>query len=102
VIGLGDRHCDNILLRINDGEIIHIDFDCLFDKGRNLPCPELVQIRLTKNFEAVFGSFKCAGLFNLYFKEISKIFAKNAAYLMGALDSFIYDPLINDLQTFSP
>ena len=32
VVGLGDRHTENILLDVNIGECVHVDFDCLFDK----------------------------------------------------------------------
>jgi hypothetical protein len=36
VIGLGDRHTENILLDVTNGECVHVDFDCLFDKGLTL------------------------------------------------------------------
>jgi serine/threonine-protein kinase ATR len=32
VVGLGDRHCENILIDVSSGECVHVDFDCLFDK----------------------------------------------------------------------
>lgn len=45
IIGLGDRHGDNILLDTTTGECVHVDFDCLFDKGLTLPTPEIVPFR---------------------------------------------------------
>lgn len=36
IVGLGDRHCENILLDTSRGECVHVDFDCLFDKVRPL------------------------------------------------------------------
>ena len=39
VIGLGDRHLENQLLDTSSGEIVHVDFDCLFDKGLLLARP---------------------------------------------------------------
>ena len=45
IIGLGDRHGDNILLDDSTGECVHVDFDCLFDKGLNLAVPEIVPFR---------------------------------------------------------
>ena len=33
IIGLGDRHLDNILMDFNSGEIVHIDYNVCFDKG---------------------------------------------------------------------
>ena len=40
VIGLGDRHNDNILIQ-RSGAVSHIDFDCIFEKGTILPTPEV-------------------------------------------------------------
>jgi hypothetical protein len=34
---LGDRHNDNILLLGNTGGVLHVDFDCLFDKVSRMP-----------------------------------------------------------------
>ncbi|XP_951928.1 uncharacterized protein TA15125 [Theileria annulata] len=47
IIGLGDRHTENILIDIKNGDLIHVDYDCLFDKGLKLLIPELVPFRLT-------------------------------------------------------
>ena len=33
VLGLGDRHCENILMASSNGDCIHVDFNCLFNKG---------------------------------------------------------------------
>jgi serine/threonine-protein kinase ATR len=30
------RHGENILLDTKSGECVHVDFDCIFDKGLNL------------------------------------------------------------------
>lgn len=32
VLGVGDRHLDNILLRERDGRLTHVDFDLVFDR----------------------------------------------------------------------
>ena len=50
VIGLGDRHTNNILIR-DDGKIIHIDFEYIFDSGKILGYPEWVPFRFTKGLE---------------------------------------------------
>jgi phosphatidylinositol kinase/protein kinase (PI-3 family) len=38
VLGLGDRHSENILLDATSGAAVHVDFNCLFEKvfGRNV------------------------------------------------------------------
>jgi cell cycle checkpoint protein MEC1 len=47
VIGLGDRHGDNILIHQYTGEVTHVDFECTFEKGAKFPVPEIVPFRLT-------------------------------------------------------
>ncbi len=80
------------MLEKNTGKVIHIDFDCIFDKGKYLPVPELTSFRLTNNIEAALGVFGSYGLFFHYMVAISKIFKKNSESILRALDSFIYDP----------
>lgn len=48
VVGLGDRHGENILFDSTSGDCVHVDFSCLFDKGLQLEKPELVPFRLTQ------------------------------------------------------
>ncbi|EZG79254.1 phosphatidylinositol 3- and 4-kinase [Gregarina niphandrodes] len=56
ILGLGDRHTENILLSSITGQVIHVDFDCLFDKGMTkLKIPEIVPFRLTPNLVTVCG-----------------------------------------------
>lgn len=55
IIGLGDRHPENILLDYNTGELIHIDYNICFELGRTLPVPEKVPFRLTHDIIQAFG-----------------------------------------------
>lgn len=48
ILGLGDRHGENILLDSGTGDCVHVDFSCLFDKGLQLEKPEMVPFRLTQ------------------------------------------------------
>ena len=63
IIGLGDRHAENILIDTKCGEVIHVDFDCLFDKGLNLSRPEVVPFRLTPNMVDALGPTGYEGAF---------------------------------------
>lgn len=36
ILGLGDRHLDNLLVNLDKGEIVHIDYNICFDKVRYL------------------------------------------------------------------
>ncbi|CAI5729920.1 unnamed protein product [Peronospora destructor] len=55
IVGLGDRHLDNILLCVNSGDILHIDHNVCFEKGRRLKVPEVVPFRLTPMLQDALG-----------------------------------------------
>jgi PI-3-kinase-related kinase SMG-1 len=55
VIGLGDRHLDNILLDLRSGELLHIDYNVCFEKGLRLKVPETVPFRMTQTMQAALG-----------------------------------------------
>lgn len=57
LIGLGDRHPDNILLNTKTWETILIDFGVVFDSGQNLPIPEIVPFRLTEELRDSMGIY---------------------------------------------
>ena len=40
IMGLGDRHCENIMIDAACGDCVHIDFGIMFDKVRWAACPE--------------------------------------------------------------
>lgn len=48
ILGLGDRHINNILVDTGTGSLVHIDFGVAFDQGKILPTPETVPFRLTQ------------------------------------------------------
>lgn len=49
ILGLGDRHGENILFDSMSGDTVHVDFNCLFNKGELFEVPEVVPFRLTHN-----------------------------------------------------
>lgn len=93
IIGLGDRHSDNMLLNKKTGELIHIDFDCIFDKGTALKVPEIVPFRLTTNYVDAFGIFQEKTEFTITCNLVLKALYKNRESIITNLDSFIHDPL---------
>ncbi len=36
ILGLGDRHGENILFDSTNGDCVHVDFNCLFNKVLNI------------------------------------------------------------------
>uniref|UniRef100_H2XN24 Serine/threonine-protein kinase ATR n=1 Tax=Ciona intestinalis TaxID=7719 RepID=H2XN24_CIOIN len=63
ILGLGDRHGENILFDSKSGEAMHVDFSCLFNKGQTLDIPEIVPFRLTHNLVEAMGPTKYEGFF---------------------------------------
>eukprot|EP00058_Branchiostoma_floridae_P009059 XP_002594547.1 hypothetical protein BRAFLDRAFT_104468 [Branchiostoma floridae] len=59
ILGLGDRHGENILFDSTNGDCVHVDFNCLFNKGETFDWPELVPFRLntTWSTQCVLRSF---------------------------------------------
>ncbi|KAI5964231.1 MEC1 [Candida pseudojiufengensis] len=93
LIGLGDRHCENILFFKNSGSILHIDFDCLFEKGLTLPTPEIVPFRLTQNMVDAMGIVGVDGSFRISCEQTGKLLRLNEQSLMNILETLLYDPL---------
>ncbi|XP_054164318.1 serine/threonine-protein kinase SMG1-like [Oppia nitens] len=95
IIGLGDRHLDNILLDLNTGEVIHIDYNICFEKGKTLRVPEKVSCRLTQNIVNAFGITGIEGTFRMSCENILRVLRKGKETLLTLLEAFVYDPLID-------
>ncbi|KAI6024462.1 hypothetical protein EDC04DRAFT_2869391 [Pisolithus marmoratus] len=94
ILGLGDRHCENILLDTNTGDVVHVDFNCLFDKGKTLETPERVPFRLTQNMIDGLGVTGIEGVFRIACEITMQLLKNNKDSLMSMLDAFIHDPLV--------
>lgn len=62
-VGLGDRHTENVNLDTISGDVVHVDFGCLFDQGLTLAVPEVTPFRLTQNIVDAFGVSGVEGVF---------------------------------------
>lgn len=110
IMGLGDRHCENILLDTVTGETVHVDFNCLFNKGNSgketssidfLLClgltfeiPEKVPFRLTHNIVDGMGTLGVEGVFRKTCEMILHLIRNERELLVSVLKTFIYDPLV--------
>ncbi|MCJ1477208.1 serine/threonine-protein kinase M1 [Lambiella insularis] len=92
VLGLGDRHGENILFEEGNGGTFHVDFNCLFDKGLTFEKPELVPFRLTHNMVDAFGAYGYGGPFRKSCELTLEILRQNEDTLMTILETFLYDP----------
>ncbi|XP_033108232.1 serine/threonine-protein kinase ATR-like isoform X2 [Anneissia japonica] len=94
ILGLGDRHGENILLDSTTGDCVHVDFNCLFNKGETFDCPELVPFRLTHNMVDAMGPMGYEGVFRKACEATMQVMRDQRDPLMSVLKAFIYDPLV--------
>lgn len=92
VLGLGDRHGENVLFEEGNGGTLHVDFNCLFDKGLTFEKPELVPFRLTHNMVDAFGAYGSDGPFRKSCELTAGILRGYEDTLMTILETFLYDP----------
>ncbi|OQU91030.1 hypothetical protein SORBI_3001G097200 [Sorghum bicolor] len=94
MLGLGDRHLDNILMDFSNGDVVHIDYNICFDKGKRLKIPEIVPFRLTQTIESALGLTGVEGVFRVTCEEVMDVLLKNKDIILMLLEVFVWDPLI--------
>ncbi|XP_048758488.2 serine/threonine-protein kinase SMG1-like [Ostrea edulis] len=95
IIGLGDRHLDNVLVDLATGEVVHIDYNVCFEKGKGLRVPEKVPFRMTQNIETALGVTGIEGTFRISCEHVMKTLRKGRETLLTLLEAFVYDPLVD-------
>ncbi|KAG5847372.1 hypothetical protein ANANG_G00125340 [Anguilla anguilla] len=94
ILGLGDRHGENILFDSLTGESVHVDFNCLFNKGETFDVPEVVPFRLTQNMVHAMGPMGTEGLFRQACEVTIRLMRDQREPLMSVLKTFLHDPLV--------
>lgn len=94
ILGLGDRHGENILFDSSNGDTMHVDFNCLFNKGEKFDVPEVVPFRLTQNMVHAMGPLGVDGLYRKCSQITLKVLQEQMDTLMSVLRPFVYDPLV--------
>ncbi|EDS36403.1 esr1 protein [Culex quinquefasciatus] len=95
ILGLGDRHGENIMLDATNGDTVHVDFNCLFNKGETFEIPEMVPFRLTHNMVKAMGPLGAEGLFRKCCEITLRVLQNQTPTLMSVLKPFVYDPLVS-------
>ncbi|CAD7947539.1 unnamed protein product [Amoebophrya sp. A120] len=94
VLGVGDRHVNNIMMNLKTGEILHIDFGMVFDFAKNLPVPEEVPFRMTRDLVHPLG---WQGLQNGVFRKgceyAFELLQQHEELLLNLCEVFLYDPI---------
>ncbi|GFR95642.1 ATM serine/threonine kinase, partial [Elysia marginata] len=93
VLGLGDRHVNNILIDLKTAELVHIDFGIAFERGRILPTPETVPFRLTRDIVDGMGIPGVEGIFRRCCEKMMQVMKKNSEALLTIVQVLLHDPL---------
>ncbi|GAX74920.1 hypothetical protein CEUSTIGMA_g2366.t1 [Chlamydomonas eustigma] len=95
MLGLGDRHGENLLIDTASGDTVHVDFGCLFNRGLTLEIPELVPFRLTQNVIDCFGVSGVEGAFRKCAEITLQVLREHKEVFMTCAETFLYDPLVD-------
>ncbi|OHT17271.1 hypothetical protein TRFO_41155 [Tritrichomonas foetus] len=95
IIGLGDRHPNNILLQKHNGKIAHIDFGDVFEITMNRDCyPEKVPFRLTRMIENALDGGNANGLFKKTCENVLSLIRDSKQTILSQFDLFTMDSTI--------
>ncbi|GFQ77962.1 serine-protein kinase ATM [Trichonephila clavata] len=93
IMGLGDRHVNNILIDKNTAEVVHIDFGIAFEKGKILATPETVPFRLTRDVVDGMGINGVEGTFKRCCEKTLEVMRNSQDVLLTILEVLLHDPL---------
>ena len=68
---------------------------CIFDKGLNLPKPEVVPFRLTANMVDAFGPTGAEGIYSTGLQIAMRTLRDNRDLLISVLEPLLKDPVID-------
>lgn len=94
VLGLGDRHTENILFDSTTGGLVHVDFSCVFNTGLTLPWPERVPFRLTRNLVHALGPTGYEGTFRRCAEVTMRLLRREIHPLMAVFRPLYFDALV--------
>ncbi|GFO15225.1 serine/threonine-protein kinase atm [Plakobranchus ocellatus] len=88
ILGLGDRHVNNILIDVKTAELVHIDFGIAFEL-----IPQAVPFRLTRDIVDGMGIPGVEGVFRRCCEKMVQVMRDNSKALLTIVQVLLYDPL---------
>ncbi|KAG8584718.1 hypothetical protein GDO81_004739 [Engystomops pustulosus] len=95
IVGLGDRHVQNILIDEETAELVHIDLGVAFEQGKILPTPETVPFRLTRDIVDGMGITGVEGVFRRCCEKTMDVMRRSQDALLTIVEVLLYDPLFD-------
>ena len=96
ILGLGDRHLNNILMNRETGKIVHIDLsDCFEIAMKRDKFPEKVPFRLTRMLVRALGITEVEGNFRITCEKTLFMLKYNRDSLIAILSALVHNPLIS-------
>ncbi|XP_066103499.1 serine-protein kinase ATM [Saccopteryx bilineata] len=99
ILGLGDRHVQNILINEQSAELVHIDLGVAFEQGKILPTPETVPFRLTRDIVDGMGITGVEGVFRRCCEKTMEVMRNSQETLLTIVEVLLYDPLFDWTMT---
>uniref|UniRef100_A0A8C9DUV3 DNA-dependent protein kinase catalytic subunit n=1 Tax=Prolemur simus TaxID=1328070 RepID=A0A8C9DUV3_PROSS len=92
ILGIGDRHLNNFMVSMETGGMIGIDFGHAFGSATQLPVPELMPFRLTRQFINLMLPMKETGLLYSVMVHALRAFRADPNLLTSTMDVFVKEP----------
>lgn len=98
VLGLGDRHLDNVLFDGTSGRLLHIDLNVCFESGKLLKVPEVVPFRLTQNIRGAMRYGAIEGAFGDLCSEHLELLRGKSSTIAMLLEAFVLDEIQGNVK----
>uniref|UniRef100_UPI00358ED0A1 DNA-dependent protein kinase catalytic subunit isoform X2 n=1 Tax=Myxine glutinosa TaxID=7769 RepID=UPI00358ED0A1 len=96
LLGIGDRHLSNIMISLDSGCLIGIDFGHAFGSATQfLPIPELMPFRLTRQILGALQPFREAGLLRANLSRSLRRLRTHPDLLLSTMQVFITEPSLD-------
>ncbi len=101
ILGIGDRHLDNFLVDQSTGQVVGIDFGAAFGYALNLPVPELMPLRYTRQFQHLMDPLSTYDHFKNHMMHTLRALQDSKETLLNVMDVFVKEPSVDWVEMAS-
>ncbi|ORX51884.1 hypothetical protein DM01DRAFT_1063713 [Hesseltinella vesiculosa] len=96
MLGIGDRHLENIMINKTNGSLLAIDFGHAFGSATELlPVPELMPFRLTRQLVGVLEPLGINGILEVAMTHVLDAIVAEKEVILNVMDVFVKEPLLD-------